>query len=62
MSIVAASLIVTDMVLSAMQLLTVFNDITRDMQAEGRTELTGDEWARITDARKATVKIALETP
>ena len=52
MSIIAASLVVTDVILSVLTLVTEYNSIVTKMQADGRTELTDEEWARITSRRK----------
>lgn len=61
MSIVAATLIVTDALVSALQLASVFSEIVATMNTEGRTELTPEEWDRITVLRKAAVARAMET-
>jgi hypothetical protein len=60
-SLVAASLLISDVILSALQLATTFNEIAAKMNAEGRTELTPEEWDRIKSKRKEAVKRAMET-
>ena len=59
MGITAASLVVTDVLLTVLTLVTEFNTITRKMQAEERTELTPEEWARITSRRKDAIALMM---
>ena len=61
MSIVAASLVVTDVILSVLTLVTEYNSIVAKMQTEGRTELTPEEWARITSKRKDAIALMMAT-
>jgi len=59
--IVAAALMVGDVMMSAMKLYGVFNEIMITMKAEGRTELTTEEVERIKSLRKEAVQRALDT-
>jgi len=52
---------VGDVMMSAMKLYGVFNEIMITMKAEGRTELTTEEVERIKSLRKEAVQRALDT-
>ncbi len=59
--VIAAALMVGDVMMSAMKLYGVFNEIMGTMLSEGRTELTEAEADRIISLRKQAVQRALDT-